>query len=119
MIQIARSADAGIMNFFHAERATLPDDFRGEIDFIMRRTNTRAQLHDHVRGLGAEAIDHLLDRIGDDTKLGAFASGVRKSDSQRFWIDDINCAAVGDVNSQSNTALIRDNAVAAGELAAW
>ena len=45
-IQITSRADARVVNFFHAERPTLPDNFRREIDFVMRRTNTGAELHD-------------------------------------------------------------------------
>ena len=50
--------------------------------------------------------------------LGAFASGMRKTDRRRFWIDNVNCAAVGDVNPQRDATLIGDDAVAAGEFAA-
>ena len=102
----------------NTERATLPDDFGGEIDFVVRRANTRAELHDHVRWIGAEAINHLPDRVGDDTKLGAFATGMHKTDGRRFWIDNVNRATVCDVNAQRDTALIGDNAVAAREFLA-
>src|SRR5207245_896819 len=97
---------------------TLSDDFGGEIDFVMRRANTGAEFHDHVRGLGAEAIDHLPDCVRDDTELGAFAAGMYETDRRRFWIDNVNSATVGNVNAQGNAALIGDNAVAAGEFAA-
>ena len=117
-IQIAGGADAGIVNLFHAQRATLPDNFRGEIDFVMRRTNTRAELHDRVRGIGAEAINHLRYGVRDNAELGAFASGVYKTDRRRFWIDDVNSTTVSDVDTECDAALIRDQAVAAGEFAA-
>ena len=98
------------MNFFDAERATLPNNFRGKIEFVVRRTNTRAELHDHVCGIGAEAFNHLSDRVCDDAKLGAFAPGMHKADRRRFWVYDVNCATVGDVNAERDAALIGLNA---------
>src|ERR1043166_745692 len=106
------------MDFFHAQRTTLPDNFGSEIDFVMWRTNTRAELHDHVRGIGSEVINHLPDRVRDDAELGAFASGMHETDRGRFWIDNVNCAAVSDVNTRCDTALVGNDAVAAGEFAA-
>ena len=61
----------------YAERLALPDYFGRKIDFVMGWANTGTELHDHVRGIGAEAFSHLSDRVWDDAKLGIFASGVR------------------------------------------
>src|SRR6266481_6132086 len=84
----------------------------------MGRANTGTELHDHVRRIGAEAINHLPDRICDDAKLGAFAPGMHQTDGRCFRIDDVKSAAVGDVNAERDAALIRDDAIAARELAA-
>ena len=116
--QITGSAYAGVVDVFYAERAALADDFGGEIDFVMRWANAGTELHDHVRGIGAEAFNHLSDRVCHDAKLGAFAAGMHKTDRRRFWIDDVNCATIGDVNAERDAALIGDNAIAAGEFAA-
>ena len=70
------------------------------------------------RGIGAEAFNHLSDRVCDDAKLGAFASGMHKANRRRFWIYDVNCATVRDVNAERDAALIGDNAIARGEFAA-
>ena len=105
------------MDVLNAERAALPDDFGGKIDFVMRRANAGTELHDHVRGIGAEAFNHLSDRVCDDAKLGAFASGMHKANRRRFWIYDVNCATVSDVNAERDAALIGDNAIAAGKFA--
>ena len=43
---------------------------------------------------------------------------MHQADCGRFWIDNVDGAAVGHVNTQSNTALICDKAVAAGKFAA-
>ena len=105
----------GVMNFLHAERATLPDNFRSEIDFVTRRTNTRAELHDHVCGIGAEALNHLRNRARDNAELGAFTPGMHQTDSRRFWIDNVNGATIGDVNAERDTESIRNDAVTTGE----
>jgi hypothetical protein len=97
----------------------LPDDFGCEIDLVMGWANTRAELHDHVRGIGPEAFNHLSDRVCDDAKLGAFAAGMHKANRRRCWIYDVNCATVCDVNAERDAALIGDNAIASGEFAAW
>lgn len=102
----------------NADRAALPDDFGGEIDFVVGWANAGTQLHDQVSGVGAEAFNHLSDRVCDDAKLGAFASGMRKAGCRRFWIYDVDCATVGDINPERDVALIGDNAVGRGEFAA-
>ena len=117
-MKIAGGADARVVDLLNAERAALPDDFACEIYFVVRRANAGAELHDHVRRIGSEAINHLPDRVRDDAKLGAFAPGMHKPDRRRFWIDDVNRATVGDVNTKRDAALICDNAVAAGKFAA-
>jgi hypothetical protein len=117
-VQVARRTDARVVNFFYAERAALPDNFRGEIDFVMRRANARAELHDQIRGLGTEAINHCSDRVWDDTELSAFASGMHKSYGRLLWIENVNSTTVSDVNAQRDTGLIGDDAVAARKVAA-
>ena len=82
----------------------------------MRRANTGAELHDHVRRIGAEAINHLPDCVGNDAEFRAFATGMNQTDSRRFWIDNVNRAAVSDVNAQHDSLLIGDDAIAAGEI---
>src|SRR5437660_759828 len=114
-IQITRSAYGWIVNFFYAKRATLPDDFRCKIDFVVRRTNAGTELHDHVLGIRFKAFDHLIERICDDAELGAFAAGMDQTDSRRFWIDNVNSTTVSDVNAERDTTLIGDNAVAGGK----
>jgi hypothetical protein len=106
------------VDLLHAERATLPDDFGGNIDFVMGWANTRAELHNHARWIGAEPFNHLSDRVCYDTKLGAFASGMHKANRRRFWIYDINRATVSDVNAEGDTALIGNYAIARGEFTA-
>ena len=114
-IDVAGSAYAGVVDFFHTKRTTLPDDFRCKIDFVVRRTNAGTELHDHVLGIRFKAFDHLIERICDDAELGAFAAGMDQTDSRRFWIDNVNSTTVSDVNAERDTTLIGDNAVAGGK----
>lgn len=100
---------------FNTQRATLPDDFGSEIEFIVGRADARTELHDHVRGIGAETFHHLADRICHDTKFSAFASGMHKADSRCVRIYNVNCATVGDINTECDATLVADNAVAARE----
>jgi len=102
----------------NAERATLPDDLGSEIDFIVRRPNAGSELHGHVRRLGAEAFNHLSDRVCDDTELGAFASGMHQAYRRSFRIYNVKRAAVRDVNAERDAAFIGDNAIAAWKFAA-
>src|SRR6266566_2367606 len=115
--QVAGRAHAGVVDVLNAERAALTDNLGGEIDFVVRRPNAGTELHDQVRWIGPEAFNHLSDRVCDDAKLGAFASGMHKADRGRFWVYDVNGATVSDVNAERHTALIGDNAIAAGEFA--
>ena len=84
----------------------------------MRRADARTELNDHVRGIRPEAINHLPDRVRNDAELGAFAPGMHQTDGRCFRIDDVKSAAVGDINAERDAALIRDDAIAAGEFAA-
>jgi hypothetical protein len=118
-IKIAGGAGAGVVDFVYTERAALLDDLGGEIDFVMRRPDAGTELHDHVRGIGAEAFNHLSDRVCNDADLGAFASRMHETNSRRLWIYDVNCATVSDVNPERDAALIGDDAVTAGEFAVW
>ena len=107
------------MDALHTERAALLDDFGGKIDFVVRWTNTRTELHDYVGRIGAEALTHLPDCVCDDTKLGSFASGMDKTNRKCLWICDVNGATIRDVNTERDTPLIGDDAIEAGEFAAW
>src|SRR5436305_13694677 len=58
-LQVAGRANAGLVDLVNAECAALPDEGGGEIDFVVRRANARTKLHDHLRGIGSEEINHL------------------------------------------------------------
>ena len=48
MLKIAGSADAAVVNFFHARVATLLDDLGCKIDLVMRRANAGAELRNEI-----------------------------------------------------------------------
>jgi hypothetical protein len=106
------------VDLLYAERAALPEDFGGKIDFVVGWANAGTELHDHVGWIGAEAFSHLRDRVGGDAELGAFASRMHKTDGGCFWIYYVNGATVSHVNSERDAALIGDDTIAAGEFAA-
>ena len=109
-------ADAAVVDLLHALRPTLPDNFCREIDFIMRRTYAGTELHDKVGRIRSEMCFHLPDGIHNDAKLRAFFSGVHEANRRFFLIDNVNRTAIGDVNAERNTSLIRDHGVARDKL---
>ena len=116
MLQIASCAHGAVVDFPHALVATLLDNFRREIDLVMRRTNAGTELHDQIARLRSELLDHLGDCIRNDAKLCALAAGMDETDGWRIWIDNVNSAAVSDMNAERDTRLICNEAVAAGEM---
>ena len=76
-------------------------------------------MHDQLCRIGAEALSHLTDPVCHDAELGAFPSGMHKSDRRRFWIYDVNGTTISDISTESDTGLIGDDAIAAGKFAAW
>ena len=56
------------------------------------------------------------DCIGDDAELSALATRMNEPDRGRLWIDNVNSAAVGNVNAQRDAALICNETVAPGEM---
>ena len=111
-------ADAVVVNLRNAFGSTLANNFGREIDFVMRRTDAGAQLHNQVGRLRSEACIHLRDRIRNDAQLGPFPAGMDETDGRCFWIDNINRATIGDMNAEQNFPLVRDDSVATGELSA-
>src|ERR1700730_17856277 len=112
---MARRADAGAVDMLHAFGAALLDNFCREIDFVMRRTNARAELHNQFGRVRSEPFPHLLYRFWDNRELGPIFSGMDETDGRRFWINNVNRATIGDVNPERDFSLIRDDAVTARE----
>ena len=100
---------------FHARGAKLFGDLRREVDFIMRRANARTQLHNQLGRIRTEMFAHLLNRFRRDFLLGSFFSGMNKPDRRRFGIDNVNRAAIGNVNAERDFFLVRNQSVATGE----
>lgn len=67
MLEIAGSADAAVANFLDACVATLPDDVRGKINFVMRWPNTGTQLYNKITRLNSETLPHRFDRAPNDS----------------------------------------------------
>src|SRR5438067_13610298 len=62
-IDVARGADARVMNLLDSGSTALLDDLRRKIDSVMRRPNTGAELHDQLSRARSEMSAHLPNRI--------------------------------------------------------
>src|SRR5437763_14491804 len=71
-IDVARGADARGMNLLNSGSTTLLDDLRRKIDFVVRRPNTGAKLHDQLSRGRSGMFTHLPDRVCDNRSIGAF-----------------------------------------------
>jgi len=107
------------VDVLNTDCATLPDNFGGEIDFVVGWANTRTELNYHDRRIGAEAFNHLSDRVFDDAELGAFAARMDKANRRGFWIYDVNGATISDINAERDAALVGDDTIASGKFATW
>ncbi len=103
------------MHADNAGIATLARDLGREIDFVMRRPNTRAYLRDEIARWHAESCFKQRDRARDDAEFGAFATGMNEADGAPFAVDEINGGAIGDVNAERQIALVSNQTIAAVE----
>lgn len=58
---------------------------------------------------------HRGNRARDDAQLGSFLAGMNKAETTAHRIDQINGAAIGDVDSKANVRLIGDQPIAFAE----
>lgn len=112
VLEIARGADAAVVNFTDTSRATLRHDLRRKIDFVMRRANAWAELHDEVGSFHTEAIVQQLDGVSGDSERASFLAGVHKANGAAMSIGEINGTAISDINPETDIRLICDEAVA-------
>ena len=66
-LQIAGCADAAVVNLLDTGVTTLPDNFRGKINLVMRRSNAWAQLRNQITRLNPKHLSHPLDRLPRDS----------------------------------------------------
>jgi hypothetical protein len=112
-LQIARGASAAVVHGRDTEVAALPHNRSGEIYFIMRRPNARTELHHEIGGARTKVFAHRSNAVGNDTKLRPFFPGMHQSNRLAGGIDEEYGAAVRDINTEANAALIRDQAITA------
>jgi len=103
------------MNLLHAAGATLLNDLRGKIDFVMRGPDAGAELRDQVGRIRAKARFHLIDGQTRNRQFRSFFAGVYQSDRRCAPIDDVNGAAIGHIDSEENTMLICDEPITTGK----
>ncbi len=112
MLDIASGADVAIGHVFNAGVATLSDDLGREIDFVMRWPDARTQLHNQVGRFGVEALLHRSDRLRNDSELRSFFSGMHQADGFANRIEKKYGAAIRDIDSETNIALVGHKPVA-------
>ncbi len=110
-LKITRGADAAVVNFTNAGVATLLQNLRGEIDFIVRRANAWTELHHEIRPVHAEIRAQQFDCVADNAKGAAFLARVHETDGASLAIDEINSAAIRHINSETNIVLVGDQTV--------
>ena len=115
MLQIARGADSRIVHVPHAGVATLPNNLCSEIDFVVWRSNAWTELRDEIRRIRSEMCCQRSDGFGRNRCRGSFLARVHQPDAVPNWIEKIYRAAIGDVNSKRDAALIRNQAITLGE----
>ena len=111
MFQIAGSADTAVVNLFDTGIPTLPDNFRREINFVMRRSNAWAQLRNQIAGLDSKRLSHLLDCVPNDSQGSSFLARMNQTNGACLLIDQKNRAAVGHINAEANIPLIRNQPI--------
>ncbi len=110
--EVAGRADSGIEDRIDPQIAALPNDVGCEIDFIVRWPNTRAELNNEIGWTRTELSRHRFDCVWDDAEFRSFLAGMDETDRATNRIDEINRAAIGDVNAQTKSRLVRNDSVA-------
>ena len=96
----------------NAESTALPHNLRSEIDLIVRRPNAGAELDNQIGSARTKVLRHRFNGIRDDTKLRPLLPRMHQANRIAHRIDQINRAAIGDVDAKANAALICDEAIA-------
>ena len=115
MIEMTRRAAAVVVNFPHTCGTTLLDNLGGEIDFVMRGPNARAELRNEVGCLHPEAFVQQFDCVCGNSQCASFFARVDQTDSAEVAINEIKGAAIGDVDAETNIALVGNQSIAISE----
>ena len=110
-IHVRAGAGAAIMHRADSGGAGLREDGGGEVDFVKRRADARAELHDEAGRIASEFALHFPDGGGGDAEAGAVSAGVQQRDDAAFGIDEKDGAAVGDVDAEADARIGGDEAI--------
>ena len=113
MLKITGGADAAIVNFFDTGIAALPDNFRGEINLVMRRPNARAQLRNQITGSNSKLLTHRRDRVPNDSQGSSFLARMNQTNRPGISVNQIDRAAIGHIDSEADIALVRNQSITA------
>lgn len=89
----------------------LPHDLRGEIRFVVWRTNARTELHNEILRARTKMFGQRADSVGDNAKLRSFFPRMHQSNRIAYRIHDENGAAISNINGETYAALICDQSV--------
>jgi len=105
-MRVRGSADSWIMELVQSGIGELLADRGREIHRVVRWADAGRELCDHPARHGLQLRYHRLHASGDNPHLGAFATGVNKSNDLGDRIDQIDGTTVGDRNDQCQVLLI-------------
>jgi hypothetical protein len=112
-LEIARGADSAVVNLAHTGVATLLNNLRGKIDFVMRWTNARTQLRNKVGRVHTEFVMQERNRISNNSQLAPLLAGMNETDGTPFPIDQIDRTTISYVDAKADVGLIGDQTIAA------
>ena len=111
-MQIAGCADAAVVNLLDTGVTTLPDNFRGKINLVMRRPNARAQLRNHITGSNSKLLAHRRDRVPNDSEGRSLLAGMNQANCPGILVNQINRAAISYINPKADIPLIGNQPIA-------
>ena len=117
MRKITGRAEAAVVHLLYSGGFRLRSNRRREIDFVMRRANARAELHDEILRRNFESLLHLSNRVRNNPQLSSPSTGMHQSDGALFTIGEVHRATIRDVNPETDVALVGEQTVATGKAA--
>src|SRR5438477_1652514 len=111
MFQIAGRTDTAVVNFFDTGIATLPGNFGGEINFVMRRPNAGAELRDQIARPDTKSLAHPFNCAPNDSEGSSFLARMNQTNCCCILVNQIDRAAVGHINPEANIPLIRNQPI--------
>jgi len=111
MIDPCPSAGPAIANLPHSSMFRIAANQGCEICLVERRTDTWAELDNEIAGVAAKGFSHALDGHADDAEFAPFSPGVEQGDDPAHRIDQIDRAAIRDIDPEAHREVRRDDSI--------